>query len=947
MSADQHSRELQGSQSATMSASMSTSKSASKSTSAGSVAATELPIRGWFNKDLSATDRLKQRLERVIGWAEWCLWAERVWPPVLAAFFTGLGFLGVVWLGWLALLPDWARWAAILGTAFGLLGAVYMARQRALGTTHSGRDAAIARVERLSNLRHQPLSALNDQLSLPEMAGQADVNTQTSAETKALWAAHRARSLAQLDALKAGLPQPRFFALDRFALRVVAGLLFVCGAVTGQGHYLDRLVDVFALSSQDMRPLRVDIWADPPSYTNRAPIVLSYADRLSETPQNTTIRLPEGSELTVRIQGSRRLEPVFQLRQTGQLLSFERQTPSSRAPSLQMAGSPSHGESRAGDEIAPELSAATGEEPLTFKTVVAETGIFAIHRDDQQMAAWQLVIIADDAPTIALSDDPAVNLNQTIRYSYEMDDDYGIASAHAQYRPLNETLSADARPLIALPDHPLPLPASRSRIGGASTTRDLTDHPLAGATVEVLLSATDQAGQIGTAEPFVIDLPSRVFRKPIARALVDQRRHLALDARRQVRVLEALDALLMAPDVFTKDLGTYLGLRLVQRQLAAAHSDDALREVLTQMWDLALAIEDGDLSQAERNLRDAQEALRRALENGASDEEIAQLTENLRQAMQEYLQALAQNAQQQMGSPQQPLNGQEMQQSDLDRMLDQIQELAQSGARDAAQQMLSQLQQMLDNMRAAQQQQGGPGGQQNPLSEAMRELGDIIRQQRQLMDQTFQQQQGTQNQPGQQSQQGQQGQRGQQGQSGQQEGAPSPGDGQPMSPEQLAEALRQLQEQQNALSQRLQDLRDQLGDMGLGEEQGEAFGDAGDAMDRAEGALGDGAPGQAVGPQGQALDALRRGIDDLAEAMQSGPGGQQQAQPGGRGQPNQDPLGRPRRTEGPDFGEATKIPDEIDIQRARRVLQELRRRLSNPDRPQLELDYLERLLERF
>ena len=60
-----------------------------------------------------------------------------------------------------------------------------------------------------------------------------------------------------------------------------------------------------------------------------------------------------------------------------------------------------------------------------------------------------------------------------------------------------------------------------------------------------------------------------------------------------------------------------------------------------------------------------------------------------------------------------------------------------------------------------------------------------------------------------------------------------------------------------------------------------------------------------------------------------------------------DPLGRPVRTReyGDDF--TVKVPDEIDVQRARRVLEELRKRLSEPLRPRLELDYLERLLRDF
>jgi hypothetical protein len=56
-------------------------------------------------------------------------------------------------------------------------------------------------------------------------------------------------------------------------------------------------------------------------------------------------------------------------------------------------------------------------------------------------------------------------------------------------------------------------------------------------------------------------------------------------------------------------------------------------------------------------------------------------------------------------------------------------------------------------------------------------------------------------------------------------------------------------------------------------------------------------------------------------------------------------LRRPLR--GRDYGDDTtvKVPGEIDAQRARRILEELRRRFGEACRPQLELDYLERLLK--
>jgi hypothetical protein len=78
--------------------------------------------------------------------------------------------------------------------------------------------------------------------------------------------------------------------------------------------------------------------------------------------------------------------------------------------------------------------------------------------------------------------------------------------------------------------------------------------------------------------------------------------------------------------------------------------------------------------------------------------------------------------------------------------------------------------------------------------------------------------------------------------------------------------------------------------------------------------------------------------------------GQGEGQGEGQGQ-NQmrrsdtDPLGRPRSTEGPDFGDTVRVPDEIDIQRAREILEAIRNRLGNALSPQLERQYLERLLE--
>jgi uncharacterized protein (TIGR02302 family) len=219
-----------------------------------------------------------------------------------------------------------------------------------------------------------------------------------------------------------------------------------------------------------------------------------------------------------------------------------------------------------------------------------------------------------------------------------------------------------------------------------------------------------------------------------------------------------------------------------------------------------------------------------------------------------------------------------------------------------------------------------------------------MRRQQQMMNETFglgQQQQGEQ-------QLGEMGEKGSEGQQG--EGEQGQGQ-QGMTPQEFAEAMRRLQQGQGKLREDLEGLTQGL--EGLGIQPGKGFGEAGEAMGEAEGALGEGDADNAVGAQGRALEALRKGAQGLAQAMQDqgmgmGPG---PGQPGrtGRQRADQgtDPLGRPLR--GRDYGDdvTVKVPGEIDVQRARRILEELRRRFGDAGRPQIELDYIERLLKDF
>lgn len=374
------------------------------------------------------------------------------------------------------------------------------------------------------------------------------------------------------------------------------------------------------------------------------------------------------------------------------------------------------------------------------------------------------------------------------------------------------------------------------------------------------------------------------------------------------------------------------------------------------LWRAALLLEEGDLTDVAERLRRAQERLAEALENGASDEEIARLMDELRQAMNEYMQELARQAMQNLDQLQQQAPGDRtLGMQDLQQMLDEMQRMAESGQREMAREMLRQLQRMLENLRM--QAQNGGQGQQGEGEQTLQELQDMLEQQQGLADRSFGEMQRRQGQQGRQGegQQGQQGQNGQQGRNGQQGQNGEQGrDGQQGRQGQGGTGsgtdLGRLSQEQEALRRLLEDLRSGLPG-GLSPEAEQALRDAERSMGEARDSLEADDPGAALDEQVDAMESLREGARQLGDAMR------RQAQQGqgdqtGRGDPSGsrravDPLGRPSAQDGALDGSDTDVPGAEALKRAREILEELRRRSGERTRPELELDYLRRLLDRF
>jgi uncharacterized protein (TIGR02302 family) len=559
----------------------------------------------------------------------------------------------------------------------------------------------------------------------------------------------------------------------------------------------------------------------------------------------------------------------------------------------------------------------------------------------RELGAWQVSVLPDEPPTVAFLRKPAPSQRKALRMEVEASDDYGVAKVLA--RVSRSGAVAEDSALAKLPPIELDLPVAGTNQKSVRSVsfHDLTPHPWAGLPVNIQLTARDAAGQTGKSKVIQTTLPERVFTHPVARAIIAQRQLLAIyPDRNRNRVSATLEVIASEREKYDGDVVVFLGLTAASRRLerGGVETPERLAEILKLLWDVALRVEDGTLSLSERALREAQQALRDALSRDATDEELDRLLDQLQQALDEYFKALAEMLRNQPQQPTEmtPIDPRALMLSrdDLRKMLDQIRELSRSGRRDAARRLLSQLQNMLENLRMRQFAQ--PNARQQRAMKMLNELQGLIREQQELLDKTFREAQRR----------------------GQMRGRdPSfrfprrllpPGLKPPSDQSKPRPApMTGESETQEALRRRLGELMRQLGDM-----SGRIpapFGRAERSMRQSTGKLQGGQAGEAVPPQTRAIDQLQQGARAATERLmrQLGRRGEGMSRPDPLGQ-RRDPFGRSTENAGRGMNtEDVEIPDRDTLRAARQILEELRRRAGERDRPKPELDYIDRLLKQF
>lgn len=841
---------------------------------------------------------IRLRVLALRGLAGLYLMAENIsrtlWPFSLwCATFASL---------WMLQMPQWFGLVTeIIVALIFLAGAGYWL-WRGIASLHLPRHGDITRrIEQDNHLSHRPLSGLEDSLANPARH-----------ETRRLWSLwqgrlHPALLSLQWPRLRGVLPQR-----DPYAVRAFVLCLLLVSSIVAGGTWDTRLRHGLAPFSPDKTAVpseNVILWIIPPAYTNKAQITLKGFGK-----KDQPVSIPEGSIIKARVNG--------------------------------WPGTP---ELLFGDTAYPMDSLGKGS--YGIEKPVENASTLAIRQILIPRSRWAMTFIPDLPPSITATGEPEIQPRGEIILPLQVRDDYSVETLTTT---INLDKTVDNTAMGA------PFTETRTVMSPAATAMDfkpefdLAWHPWAGQPVTVALSVTDHKGQSASIPDLKITLPERAFRHPAARKLVELRKRLIWTPEAASRnVMHDLETIMAQPDAYHQDHIVFLALRSASARLFYTQGNrQAIAEVIALLWDTALRIEDGNFSISQRNLRDAQKTLQDALKNpDTTPGEIAVKMEQLRMAMSHYMQEMFRELQKQAaesGSDMPMMSPETMMQhinpEDIAAFLDKMQAEALGGDRNSAREMLAQMERMMDMLDPAAMQMSMPQDMKD-MMESSQKIQDLIERQKALLADT-QAKAGTINQQQSYSQ-------------------PLPPNAELMKqwgmtdlppPPQVtrrgdAAPKRNVDMTGNKTEQ--DSIRQGLGDVML--DMSEKRGNIPDNIARADLAmrssaiaLNEGNPADSIPNQEEAIRSLSEGQQQLSQQLARRMKQMMMFSFGMGGRT--DPLGRPM-----DDGEGNnpwsaskiKIPDKAERRRVQEILEELRKKSGELQRPVYELDYYRRLMRQF
>lgn len=821
--------------------------------------------------------------------------------------FWRVALWNILFIGlWLLQIPAVAGKAGTIGSlAVYALGTIWFLWRDGRRFHLPARREIDKRLEINSQLDHRPLTALHDELANPD---QDDART--------LWSRSKLRALATVYKLKAPWPRPLLATQDPLALRVLAVLVVVIGIIVAGPAWRERIhlgFNPFYGALERKVDKSIMVWVTAPEYTGQGQIILEGRGR-----HEKVIAIPDESK--IKIQATRGFGAPYVV------IGDQRM------------------EMKRADEKNWSLE-------FPFSAAYQGSARIEIRQMGFERASIPFTFVPDQPPSITLVEEPKTIDKGQMQLRLTVRDDYSVNDLIMHMR-LDETMQdkplgadiEDIRAIVSPPDVQMEL----------KPVYDLAWHPWAGLPVVIDLTVVDHKKQTAQLPPLHVTLPERTFQNPTARKLISMRKRLIRTPEAAAaNIAKELFDIMVAPASYNGHPVVFLSLKTMSARLVYDPSITSIRQIIAQLWDTAIQVEDGNMAIAARDMRDAQRNLEKTLSDpNATQEDINRALDQFREAMAKYFQEMIAEMQKQMAGdqvmevPPEMLAG-VLNPDDLQNFLDELTAQAMAGNKDAARELLSKLQQMMDSMSP------GNGRMQMPQDMkfkmmAVGALQKLIEKQEELLAQTQKQAEGMNETPRPQSY----------------------GETLPLDPETLKglfgddalpppapkvpavpltpgvdttgnrneqEALRFI------LGKLMQDADAELGEIPAN------MGKAELEMRGSSTQLGDNRPDLSVPRQEEAIRYLKESMDQMSEQLAQQLKKMMALSLGG-GSPRLDPLGRPMDDgDGPSWlpSSRVKIPDEAERKKVREILDTLRRRSGEMQRPDYELEYLRRLMQQF
>lgn len=672
-----------------------------------------------------------------------------------------------------------------------------------------------------------------------------------------LW--ERAQADAATAAKRARLPLPRLdvVSADRWGLGALVVLGLILGLLVAGTDARWRISDALSPYITSLAGVSVEIAVTPPPYTGRPVAFHTVAG-------DGRIAFPVHAGSTLRLVA----------RGTGKELSL----------------SPAEGDRLAFQQVADGQS---------VSAKVTEGGIWRVRQGLRTVAVLEIMLVPDRAPRVALTGQPALTATQALRLPYRISDDFGPTRWFLEVTRQEETRTFT--------------PSAPPQQGEGVLYMDFTPDPWAGESVQLRLVAVDAAGNRGASEAIGLRLPERRFSHPFARRIIAIRKELLAQPSARTLAGKKLTEAASEIGAYNGDFSVFAGLRGAFWRLRYDRDDPRGWSVARILWDVAIAVEEGDRGRQLQDLRRSLDELAARM-GQASEAEMSQLSEQLLQTLAAYLSQMMSEAPPMSSAAGDATgNTRTIDAGTLGDLLSDLRERMAAGDEAGARRALETLRALVENLQSA-----GSMGSSGPsaISQAMSGLRDLETRQREVLGETI-------------------------------------GAGLSNALGGGSEALQRLGQTQSQLSRQAGILAGQLKAAGAtasgvdasgADASGDAFGALGEAqaaMATAADALAGGQVEAALQAQSQAMDALA----DAQAALQEQAAAQSQGGRSGGMQGNSlDPLGR---FSGGGLGPEFRLPDEGERRMVDAIRTELEEKAADPRRSAAEREYYFRLLRQF